>query len=57
VEPQWRAVRCDLGENPYPRLKLHWLVMLQWLAAPRDRLRVAERAALPTRVPGAPGST
>ena len=22
-----------LGENPYPRLKLHWLLKLQWLAA------------------------
>jgi hypothetical protein len=31
-----------LGENPYPRLKLHWLVKLQWLAAASDRLRVAE---------------
>jgi hypothetical protein len=37
-----------LGENPYPRLKLHWLVKLQWLlklqwpAAARDRLRIAE---------------
>ncbi len=39
---QWRAGRCDLGENPYPRLNLHWLVKLQWLAAASDRVRVAE---------------
>jgi hypothetical protein len=31
------------GETPYTRLKLHWLVKLQWLAAASDRRRVAER--------------
>jgi len=31
-----------LSENSYPRLNLHWLVKLQWLAAASDRLRVAE---------------
>jgi hypothetical protein len=36
---QWRAVRCDLGENPYPRLNLQWLVKLQRLAEAIDRLR------------------
>jgi len=36
--PAWRAFRCDLDENAYPRLNLHWLLKLQWLAAASDRL-------------------
>jgi hypothetical protein len=40
-----------LGENSYPRLNLHWLVMLQWLAAAAIACVLPSRRA-PTRVPG-----
>jgi hypothetical protein len=46
---QWRAVRCDFGRKSYPRLKLHWPVKLQWLAAARDRLPVPSRRASDAR--------
>ena len=46
-----------MGENPYPRLNLHWLVKLQWLAAASDRLRVAEPPRFRHACRGAPGST
>ena len=51
--PQWRAIRCDLGENPYPRLKLHWLVKLQWLAAAAIACVLPSRRASYARAGGA----